>query len=155
MLGFIIYRLSLHRISVYQEDKNSPLIFLIDFSQPLLCFIQVIVLLWKKAGYLIDAIHELLKPDGLNLRQLFLENKQFHGQRLYRLGVHLSRKRHCKGHLSSHFWRRFFCYFALIFVSKKRTFVRAKKQNQTCMLWAYWEGSCENILLFCLHDCCA
>ena len=32
------------------------------------------------------------------------ENKQFHGQRLYRLRAHLSRKRHCKGHLSSHFF---------------------------------------------------
>ena len=31
------------------------------------------------------------------------ENKQFHGQCFYRLGAHLSRKRHCKAHLSSHF----------------------------------------------------
>ena len=85
------------------------------------------VVVGKKAGHLFDAIHELLKPDGLNLRQLFLENKQFHGQRLYRLGVHLSRKRHCKGHLSSHFWRRFFCYFALIFVSKKKNIRTCKK----------------------------
>ena len=61
------------------------------------------VLLWKKGRTLNSCNSEILKTDGLNLRQLFLENKQFHGQRLYRLGVHLSRKRHCKGHLSSHF----------------------------------------------------
>ena len=36
------------------------------------------------------------------------ENKQFHGQCFYRLGAHLSRKRHCKAHLSSHFWRKVF-----------------------------------------------